>query len=399
MKATVELERSRTAPPNKDIAALNAEILPPLTGLSDVQGGSELAIPVAPRAKNVGYTGVSADIIERRLREQGRANAEEIASILWLHGHGREQRVPNLEDLARLIGYGEAVLSQVLGGKYAGSISSVAQAISSYRRDFTGRAAFGEDPILDALSPTKAIAEFCATTRHSRTMGILWAPSHVGKSRGLMRYAATNNHGRTPYVEMPPGGAPSMFMHALMRACGISERNNYSQMLDRAVGFFSPDKLLIVDQMHRTILGRKLQTGTLDLLIHLYDKTGCGIVLCGTPVFIDTVRDERLARFFEQIANRGVLRLQLPTELPYHDARSLGMAYGLPAPDAEESRLVRRLVKEYRLGKLVKLFSMARRFASVAKESFAWEHVEGMIETLRAWALGEGVYGTEGGQE
>ncbi len=385
---TIDLENSRLAPGGKmppDIAALNAET----TG--------ELAlIESAPRAKNVGYTGISADVIQRLLREQAKATEDEIGAVLWLHGHGRETRVPTLEALGRLIGYGEAVLSQLFRGTYKGNITAVVAQIESYRRDYTGRAAFGEDPILDDLSPTKAIGDFCERARHSGTIGILWSDSHTGKTRGLRRHADRNNHGRTVFVSMPPGGGSTMFMVALMRACGISERNSYAQMMDRAVGFLNRDKLLLVDQMHRTISGRKMQIGTLDMLVHLYDETGCGMVLSGTPVFLDTVQDDRLRKWFEQVDNRGVLRLKLPRELPYQDARALGLAYGLPAPDRDGMAIIRGLVKAYRLGKLVKLFKLARKFATEENEPFGWVHVTETIETLSDWAAGEGIYGGEG---
>ena len=51
-----------------------------------------------------------------------------------------------------------------------------------------------------------------------------------------------------------------MFLNELARSCGISHRKSYEQLRERLIGFFQPGMLLIVDEAHQTLIGRKLQT-------------------------------------------------------------------------------------------------------------------------------------------
>lgn len=416
MKPPIQLSPTRGAPAVKEASPPREDYaLPPDSGITP---GLELALnepestatAAAPeKRKEVGYRSHSPDVIQAALIKQGVATPEEIEAILWLHGHGRERKISSVKALAALVDYGDAAMGQVFAGTYTGRISAIAKKIWDYREYCLSHQTFGDEPIID-LQPAQAIARFAEMCRNTNTIGVLTGPSHVGKSSGLKRHATLNNHGRTFYCEMPPGGSPSLFVQALGDAVGIKARLNYPALFQAIVKFFAPpelsdapervrsSKLLLLDQCHRTIMGRKLQVATLDLIVALFDQCGIGMVLSATQVFVESIQDTRTTRFFEQIDNRGVARMLLPAELPLEDAVRLAECYGLGEPAGEDRRRLVALLKTTRLGKLTKLWTMARKAAGDAAEPFAWEHVFIMRDTLDDWARGIGVYEDRSGK-
>lgn len=387
---TTPLPPTRLAP-GSNLETDVIDVTSPLPALNGI-GGGEL---VPARTRPPGYASTSPDEIRQALRRQGKVTAEQIESIVWFHAHGVENRIPSLAALGELIGFSEAVIGQVFKGNYPGKIDGVARAIEAYRPVRAARQLLGEESILE-LSPAKAIELFSNQCRSSATIGIVWGRSHVGKTRGARRYAALHPE-TTTLVTMPPGGGTPKFLRAT--AAAMKVRVGRAGVEDAVFSALTPQHLLLVDQMHRTILGRRMQTGTIDLLIEMHDQCGCGLVLIGTPTFMEAVQEEKNALFFEQLENRGVLRLQLPPQLPYSDAVKLALAYGLPKPAQADRAQLLKLLEANRLGRLTKILRLARGAAAANGQAFTWQAVWDMCATLQAWACGEGVYDDEGGAE
>ena len=51
---------------------------------------------------------------------------------------------------------------------------------------------------------------------------------------------------------------------------------------------------------------------TLEIIRDVHDIAGAGVVLCGTPVFADALKDERIKLFFEQVDNRTAIIRKMP---------------------------------------------------------------------------------------
>lgn len=379
-------------PPTRPLAGSNLE-----SSLNGASNGNELVLvapsepsPASGKGKRAeAYTALDPAAIAAALRAQGKATAAQIESILWLHAHGVQLGLGSLSALGQCIGYGGATLSLVFGGKYAGDLGAIARAVEAYRPVWQSRQSLGSDPILP-LAPALAIERFANNCRSSATVGMVWGRSHTGKTRGVRRYADLHPD-TTVLVTMPVGGSLPAFTKALVAAGRVKVRKGETRE-DAFCAAMTPQHLLVVDQVHRTILGRRMQMGTIDLLVEIHDRTGMGVLLMATPTFVEAVQDERNSMFFEQLENRGVLRLQLPAELPYEDAVLLGRAYGLPAPDAAASAFLRGLLGKYRLGRLTKYLRLARGAAAVNEQEFSWAHVQMMHETLADWVMGVGVY-------
>ncbi len=351
--------------------------------------------PVPPRSRG-GGSYESADIIRDRLEATGTAQAQ-ITSILWFADHGRRQNL-NQQALGELIEYDGSTVSRLLSGKYPTDIAPIIAKVDELRRLISSGDNSDKHPVCKTWVLTE-IGKTCDLTRAAETVCILTGRSHTGKSVALLNYTHRNNHGQTIFVRMPPGGAPRMFLNTLAMACGISHRQSYEQLRDRLIGFFKPGMLLIVDEAHQSIIGRKLQTVTLEIIRDVHDLAGAAVVLCGTPVFANALKDDRIKLFFEQVDNRTTIIRKLPDTAPWRDVEMVIAAYGLPVPIPEGKlvaehhlsplEIVQAKVAKNGLGKLTKFLTIARRPAEKQGVPFAWAHVVGTDAMLAGWERGD----------
>ena len=94
------------------------------------------------------------------------------------------------------------------------------------------------------------------------------------------------------------------------------------------------NKLLIIDEIHRVFTTHaKLQVmRCLDALRHIHDRTLCGLVLCGTNVFRDRLKEGEFFQYLKQLKRRGIYQLQLPSVPPDDDLKAIASHYGLSWP-------------------------------------------------------------------
>ena len=339
----------------------------------------------------------SADVVKRNLLEKMNASDAHVSAVLWLLEQGRLRQLSQ-NKLAKLVGLDTGALSKVFRGEYPAGLDAIASRIDAERRLLLQRETSTDKPIAETWV-LQECGKFCDAVRADQSLGILTGRSHTGKSVALQTYQQRNNHGRTIYVKMPPGGSPRMFLIALARACSISDRNAYDQLRDRMIRFFDTGMLLVIDEMHQTVVGRKLQTVTLECIRDLYDASGCGMVLCATKVFTDKMKEERHRLFFEQIDNRGILRRRLPDLAPWMDIRAIVGAYGLPPAPREKlhpgdklspHEFLVEIRKTSGIGKLANLLRTSRRIATKRGELFSWRHVLDVELTRQSWESGDG---------
>ena len=375
--------------------------------IEDTQAPINGAVVVAPPRtaaihNPAGGSYLSADIVKPKLVAAGWPSAH-IDSILWLLEYGRKMKASQGR-LAEVIGIDQTVISRLFNGNYPGDVQKQIDKIDHHRRllaqEITGEAR----PICQTWVLTE-IDALCAMARKAQTMAILTGRSHVGKTVALQEHTRRNNHGLTVYTTMPPGGAPSLFTAALARSSGISPKNSIANLRDRFIAHFSPGMLLIIDQVHLALTGRKPQFQTLEIIRDIHDLTGCSVVLCGTPIFADAFKDKTIEKFMEQFDNRVAINRRLPDAAPWGDVEMILNAYGLPPASADRLdarhhksplEIVQALVGQRGLGKLTKFLLLARAAATKRGEVFAWRHVVGTDAMLAGWARGDGPQGQIG---
>jgi len=149
--------------------------------------------------------------------------------------------------------------------------------------------------------------------RSSPTMGVITGPAGIGKTIATQDYldsVAPHAHTALPTaikVKVMPRSTPRALAKTVLD--GLLEKpkgNNIYEMADEAALAIERNevKLLVVDEADR------LNEDSFEVLRHLYDKTGCPIVLVGLPAIL------RVIEHHEKFSSRVGLRMHfLPLEL------------------------------------------------------------------------------------
>lgn len=331
----------------------------------------------------------SGDHVKANLMGNG-ATPDQVDTVLWLLNYGRTEKLGSISALAKRLNVSGTTISRVFAGKYGADLASICSDIEHFRNLAAERRAFGQQVIVRDLRVVQDITAFCDLARASQTMALLWGPNQSGKTWAIERiYAPANNHGRTIFVRMPVGGGTRLFLEEVLKACGISERKSYGEMKQRVFRYFDPQTLLIIDEFHQAMIGRTLRTTTIESVREIHDKTGCGVVLCGTDVLPDMIADPRFKKLLGQTDNRGVLRRLIPATPYKEDVAAICKAYGFGQAEGEARKLVNEIANTSGIGKLCKFMQMAKRLASKRKAPVTWDHFLETHATLKSWERGE----------
>ncbi len=313
--------------------------------------------------------------------------SDQVALLAWLVQHGREQGCANFADLARLIARDSSTVSRVLRGKYGAGLGPFCEHVAKYRAHWQADQDGGAEPFVATLSVVTEIEEVVKIAIATGQLAIITGRAQCGKTKALEYLAATLPN--VVYVKMPAGGGTKEFMKAVAKALGISSKKDLLETRDRVLRRLTRQHLLIVDELHQALMGRSLKTTTLERLREMFDDTKCGLVLCGTDVIEDSIRDARYKAFLEQIDFRGVLRRRIPNEPTTADRNALAAAYSLPKPTGSVAALVKQIANDNGIARLADYFILARRRALKAKVDVSWEDFTATHSMLTLWASGK----------
>jgi DNA transposition AAA+ family ATPase len=149
--------------------------------------------------------------------------------------------------------------------------------------------------------------------RSTPTMGVITAPAGTGKTIATQYYLDSlvpHSHTALPIaikLKVMPRSTPRALAQTVLD--GLQEKpkgRNIYEMADEAAKAIERNdlKLLVVDEADR------LNEDSFEVLRHLYDKTGCPIVLVGLPSIL------RVIERHEKFSSRVGLRMQFrPLEL------------------------------------------------------------------------------------
>ncbi|MGF1484759.1 MAG: AAA family ATPase [Opitutales bacterium] len=170
--------------------------------------------------------------------------------------------------------------------------------------------------------------------RESKTIVMLYGPSHVGKTWALEQYAALNNHGDSPYVRLKSGGGLRSMLQVIGDAVGISPKGSTDALKDRIIRALHRDQVLLFDEVHLLLWTYQQQSfmACVEYLRELHDHVHCGLVLSMTNFGRDELVIKRRAEL-EQTLRRGVHRVQLPKQPQKKDLELILRASGLDFPE------------------------------------------------------------------
>jgi DNA transposition AAA+ family ATPase len=329
----------------------------------------------------------------------GLVTEEQFATVEWLLTHGIDNKL-SIAALGRAAGLGEGTMSKLVNGAYgSGSmekrtfklipIAGLCVTIEGYRDLFEQQRAIHKADFVET-SIFKSLKEVCETALAYQTIYPAYGPSQLGKSTALEKIRDQDKYRRTIYVEMPAMGYEGEFLVALNAALRESTKTSGTRLRNRPCEVIKPHNLLIIDEIHQTTVvpGRgSARVGTLEYIRLLWNKTKCGLVLCGTNVFRDEVETGTHHLLLEQLRRRGLPPMQLPDVLPREDMDAIARAYGLPpAPDAVHKGR-EDLVKTTGLRAYVTFLKMGAKKADKAARKITWADYSSASDVTKKHSL------------
>lgn len=180
----------------------------------------------------------------------------------------------------------------------------------------------------------------CDLARESRTPVFLFGPSQLGKSVDLIEYRDQHNHGRTLYVRISAASSLGKLLRSIAKVCGASAETTKDKMTDAICKGLSSNMIIIFDEVHELLLTANENSFTtcIEAIREIYDRVGCGMVLCVTKIKWDEISQKRKSDL-DQMFRRGVHRFALGTTKGQPlkgDIKALVEAKGLTFPERKD---------------------------------------------------------------
>lgn len=231
-------------------------------------------------------------------------NKELIAKLqAFMAEHGVSQT-----DVAKGIGKSAATVNQWLQGKYAGDTTAVNILVSGYlEREQAKRVLPKLEEVFVETDTANNIMFLLEAVRDTGELGVLYGGAGLGKTTCLREYAA--QHPETILIETLMTHTPSALLKIIARTIGTPVSGSLNDINEAVIAKLSgSSRLIIVDE------AENLSTRALEILRHLRDKAGVGLVLAGMPRLLGNLCGKRgeLAQLF----NRAGYTLPLGEKIP-----------------------------------------------------------------------------------
>ena len=266
---------------------------------------------------------------------------------------------------AAALGMSATTVSRVRRGIYEGDLAAVADkaalALRLWQERGDGRRAFVETSI------AAKVFTACDFALSRQTPVILTGESQIGKTTALEEYARRSD-APVRLVRMPAAANLPLFLEELAEALGVAAKPGERRR--RILRALNDRTLLVVDEIHELVhtTGRDHTKRICEVIRELYDRTRCGLVLCGTELAETDLIHGPDAGALAQIARRAIA-VRLGRRLPLQDALKVAGHYGLPAPTDAAREALRPLF----LNHVALISAMAAEAASKRGVAPDWE--------------------------
>ncbi len=312
-----------------------------------------------------------------------------------------------LAEFSEEVGYDKTTVTRIYTGKYTnhqtGARLEIPEKLAKASREwlarqkkrFKGREEF-------VLTPTaKKIWTLCDLARESKTAAFIIGNSHIGKTWALENYAHHNNHGSTPYVRMEAASGLGGMVRNIARSLGVSENGNTRDLVAYIIKALSPEMLLILDELH--LLSYTYRKGSffacLEVIREIHDKSGCGMVLCGTRLLMEQIKPGQHSEM-EQLVRRGPHKLTLPTMPTKGDLTAILEANGMEFPEKSSQiiwkghvekpyELLRQVAETEGLLAISERIRYAKKLAAKKDEDPTWQHFIGADLLIKSNSVAE----------
>lgn len=309
-----------------------------------------------------------------RLVQAGQLDADGEALVWWFYSFARESHW-RLQDAADAIGKDKTTVYRMFNGSYGAGYDNLIESIVRYKKIAMERAKRRNIGFIETSTWSK-VSAICKSALFDSMPAFIFGASQIGKTACLQEFSRRNNHGQTKYIRMPAAPTFPFFLKMIAEACFISTRLNADGTRRRIIDAIDDRNLLMIDEFHQCLITSSELTARkiVEYLREIYDRTGCGVCICGTKVIQDEFQHGRQKLVFDQFRRRGMLELVLPDTPPKSDIVKIAAAFDLPAPDAEHLDIIKMMLQESGIGKYFKFLQYAHGLAAGRKEKLAWDH-------------------------
>ncbi len=309
-------------------------------------------------------------------------------AILWFFGHTRDRGMA-LADAGKCIDRDASTVHRLFTGRYGASYTNLVAEIVRYRKLADERSKKKDIGFIET-STWRKVSVVCRGALYDSMPAYIYGASQIGKTECLQEYARRNNHGQTRYIRMPAAPSYTKVLEQVSAACFISTRHAMNDLVRRVFNAIDDRTLLVFDEFHQTFIGCNDMAArkVVEFVREIYDRTHCGIVICGTKVVREEFEKGKQSMVWDQFRRRGMVELTLPDVPPKADIIKIASAFGLPDPDLKTMETIREMLHQSGLGKYIKFLQLAHGVAVSRKESLTWAHFVQAHNNMQALSRG-----------
>lgn len=239
---------------------------------------------------------------------------------------------------AEALGMSATTVSRVRRGIYEGDLAAVAERAALALRLWAERG--DRQRFLVETSIATKIFTACDFALTRQTPVIITGESQIGKTTAFEEYARRSD-APVRYVRMPASANLPLFLEEMADALGVNARPGERRR--RLQAALNDRTLLIIDEIHELALTASNDQAKriCELIREFFDRSHCGLVLCGTEATETELLHGANALALAQIVRRAI-NVRLGKRLPMGDALKVCAYHGLAAAPTEEAKAALR---------------------------------------------------------
>ena len=333
---------------------------------------------------------IPGDRLERAVQSlvrEGSITDDQGDEIRWFYQWAQGNRM-SLSAAGRAADISPPSVYRLFTASYAAAYDGLVGKIAKFHRLEEQRAKRLDVGFIETATWRK-IDAVCSQALNMQLPAFIYGASQIGKTTCLLEFARRNNHGTTKYVRVPAAPSFSYFVKTIGRSCFIAySGDNIDHIRDRVCATLTSRNLLIVDEFHQAMVtaSERVSAKIMEFIREIYDRTGCGMVLCATKVGMREVEQGRFAGTYDQLRRRGMTKLVLPDTPSQADVNRIARTFGLDAPSGRILETVRQMLKASGVGMYVKYLQAAHVLAKNRGESFTWDTFAAVYDGMAAMA-------------
>jgi DNA transposition AAA+ family ATPase len=334
---------------------------------------------------------VSGDTMVQSTKDLPEAHRE---AVRWLYFHATELGINSLTQVGELIKKDASTMHRIFTDRYRNSkgervdLSGIVEAIIQYRALYEKRQEVTNTSFV-MTSVARRVFEACELALKHQKIVFVFGESQIGKTAALEEFAKRHN-GQARYVRMPEGGARGAMLKEMAEACRVTDTISVGELQRRVIRSIDKSNLIIVDELHQVFTSRQKNTvNTIELLREIWDRTKCGMVLCGTQIAEDNITMGKQRKLLQQLVKRSLVTARLGEHPPMKDLLAIAESLGLEKPEGYILQIIESIRKSRGISEFTSLLQLASVKAYKDQAPISWEHFLAARDAIKKYEMGE----------